>query len=198
MNKKLSDDSLHITRSELQKIMESEKLQRQRNGCYEFVEISEILSDISGTDSHYIHKQLQKAFDEGNILFFREGGLPADPADYNMWPGYGEYTTPVEINKWLKTWGASYRFRDDSLTIGNSCIKKLPELREEAILNWLAENGYDQFALPFPTKLGPNKPGVKAKAKSDLAIPKNTLFSKYTFDKAWQKLLNDKKIIQKP
>lgn len=194
MNKEPSTDSQFMTRQEIEELMESEKLERQRSGRFEFMEIPEILSDISGDDFHYIHIQLQKAFDKGDIIFFREGGSPVDPADYNMWPAYGEYTTPDEINKWLNKWGAAYSFSEETPTKHEEHRRK-GQLQEEAILKWLIRNRYNPQALPSYDRLSKTNPGVKSRVTKELIKERNDLFSSIsTINATWKRLRKQERI----
>ncbi len=66
----------------------------------------------------------------------------------------------------------------------------LPRQRhqENEILRVIAELGYDAKALPKDTS---GKPGAKAAVRKKLP-----LFSKIVFAKAWQRLMDDEKIIK--
>lgn len=167
-------------------------IERQKNERFTFNEIATILAERSGGNVDYIRNQQLKAFEDGRLVFFRDGS-PVDPETFNHPMGAfafdEEYSTPEKINSWLSSWGAQYRFPSKS-GAPQEKVKPKSVQQEEAIIRWLNSEGYNLLALPKPPK---GKAGVKAACRK---FYKNRpdLFTDNTFDTVWKSLKKQGKI----
>ncbi|TXH97679.1 MAG: hypothetical protein E6Q75_03925 [Rheinheimera sp.] len=172
-------------------------IDRQQNERFTFNEIATILAEESGGNVDYIRNQQLKAFEDGRLVFFRDGS-PVDPETFNHPMGAfafdDEYSTPERINDWLRSWGAEYRFPSKS-EVPQENPKQKGLMQEDAIINWLKLNAHDPLALPI-NPLG--KAGVKSDCKKyHLANHSKLFMSKGAFDSAWKKLKSQKRIIDR-
>lgn len=171
-------------------------IDRQSEERFTFNEIAIILAEQSGGSVDYIRNQQVKAFEDGRLIFFRDG-LPVDPETYDHPMGaYGfdcEYSTPEKINNWLSSWGAEYRF-PSKREAPQERHKQKQSLQEEAIINWLNLKGFNP--LEFPKNV-PGKRGVKADCKDYFLAEKPDLFTKSAFESAWKRLKKEKRIIDR-
>lgn len=168
-------------------------IDRQSKERFTFNEIAIIIAERSGGKVDYIRDQQEKAFENGRLVFFRDG-LPVDPETYDhpmgVWGFDYEYSTPEKINNWLSSWGAEYRFPSKSEAPQERPKQKLL-LQEEAIINWLNLNGFNPLELP---KNEQGKRGVRADCRDYFLAEKPYLFTKDTFKKTWQRLLSSEQI----
>jgi len=109
----------------------------------------------------------------------------------------GEYTTVNDVNQWLESISARYRFPwagSVDLTLPAESITAVPrfQAQEVAILECLRENNYDPTALP---KQENDKRWVKSQIRDDLPKSSKSIFhSVAVFDKAWGRLNSDGRI----
>lgn len=191
MSSDYDKEILSMISPEITELMEREKADRQASGRFEFNEVVEMLATEAGETRTFIYSELSLAFANREIQFWRVGGSPAIPVDDSwMASGYlieGEFTTPEEINRWLSSWGAKYRFPEKFRIEPKEHIPK-GKLQESAILEWLTLNKYDPLALPPHEGLSKANPGVKAEAKKELTESCKRLLTTSTFDAAWKRL----------
>lgn len=161
---------------------------RQKAGRFEFVEVVKILEPHYGGHGKNACADVLEAFNSGALTFWM-GEMPVNPIGRELPLDYGEYTTPEEVNTWLRSIKATYVFPMENMGCGGRQSGQGPQqrghARAEEILNKIRSMGYEPKALPQNLA---GKSGVKREIKR--AVGSMGMWAGSTvFDKAWESLL---------
>lgn len=186
-----------------------EIIDRQARGDFTLKEVSNILAAESEVSPETIESDLRRAFVNGELRFYSGKGHPIRPERFRtkddddgipliMYFGLdGEYTTVNDVNNWLESISARYRFPcigivDPDLPAESIVAVPRFQAQEVAILQCLRENNYDPAALP---KQENGKRWVKSQIREELLKSSKSIFhSVAVFDKAWGRLNSDGRI----
>lgn len=90
---------------------------RQKAGRFEFVEVVRILEPHYGGHGKNACADVLEAFNSGALTFWM-GEMPVNPIGRELPLDYGEYTTPEEVNTWLRSIKATYVFPMENMGCG--------------------------------------------------------------------------------